>query len=86
MVFCGNEKPLWCCKNAMNHVKHECIYALCNDCFTKKGSKKRKRSVLINDESVCDHSYLDFLRRVIILVQNLLKLEKHVEIFFQLNV
>ena len=60
MVYCGNEKPLWYCKNAMNNVKYKCIYAICNDCFTKKGNKKRKRQGIINDEFVCDHKYLDF--------------------------
>ena len=63
MVFCGNEQPLWCCKNAMNNVKHECIFALCNDCKTKrdgKRPKKRTRSTLVNDGATCDHNDLEF--------------------------
>ena len=49
MVFCGNEEPLWCCKNAMNNVKHKCTYAICNDCFTKKMKKVKKKE---NDQDL----------------------------------
>ena len=47
----------------MNNVKHKCTYAICEDCFRKKhekGNKKRKRNLLINDTSDCDHTHLDF--------------------------
>ena len=44
-VLVSDLSPLWCYKNAMQ-VKYDCIFAWCNNCYTKEtktGGRRREK-------------------------------------------
>ena len=61
--------PIWHCKNAFK-LDRQCVYAVCNKCYITNldaqtstrgtGSARRQNADKDSDESVCNHTQLQF--------------------------
>lgn len=64
-ITINENNPIWRCRNAMT-IQHDCLHAICNDCYSNNESMPKrvrrdrdKKSEDDNDDKRCNHVSLE---------------------------